>query len=665
MFPELFREISLGPVRLKNRIAMAPMGTGGLTLDDGSLSQRCIDYYLERARGGTGLIISGCTRSENRVERIPIHIPPGPEALASYAELAEGVHSHGARIFVQLTAGFGRVLGGRMIPGMGSPVSASATPAFWKPEVVTRALETAEVEEIARSFGRSARILARAGIDGIHLHGHEGYLFDQFATAFWNQRTDRYGGSLENRLRLATEAIAAIKDAAGPNFPVIFQIGLKHYITAAGNGSAKGILPGHEADEAGRDLEEGLAALKLLEAAGADAFHVDAGCYESWYWAHPPGYQPRGCMLEMARRAKETVSVPVIAVGRLDDPQVAERALAEGMADMISLGRALLADPSWPLKVREGAVEEIRPCIGCQYCLLRMMRDGKPLSCAVNPLVGRERLYPVEPARISRRITVIGGGVAGMEAARVARLRGHEVSLYEKTEALGGHLKAAAAPDFKVDLKRLVDWYRNQLQALGVRVHLNRPADPALVAESSPEAVVMATGSRPLLPEIPGLDPRRMVSCIEVLAGRREVGRRVVVLGGGLVGCETALWLARDGKEVTIVEALEKIDLGIFKANEMMLLEMLEAEGVRIIAGASVAEATPEGELLLSGREEGRKLSCDDLIVAIGLEPVRELYEDLERTVPEFYNLGDSFSPQKVKEAIWSAFFAARTMGDR
>ncbi|MGD8562123.1 MAG: FAD-dependent oxidoreductase [Desulfarculaceae bacterium] len=660
----LFQPGAIGKVRLKNRLVMAPMGTGGLTKDDGSLSQRCIDYYVERARGGVGLIISGCTRADNKVERIPIHIPPGPAALASYSELAEAVHAQGAKMFVQLTAGFGRVLGRGLVANIDEPLSASALPHFWRPDLTTRPLTTSEVKEIVHAFGRAAKVLADAGIDGVHLHGHEGYLFDQFASACWNKRTDKYGGSLASRLRFAIEALYSIKEATGNSFPVIYQYGLKHYITGEWPGPWQGILPGQNAPEAGRDVAEGQEALKRLEEAGFDAFHVDAGCYDSWYWAHPPGYQARGCMLDMAALAKQVVSVPVIAVGRLDDPALAESALAQGQADFISLGRAFLADPAWPRKVRQGDTADIRPCIGCQYCLQRMMEFGQPLCCAVNPMVGREEQMRIRPANRPAKILVAGGGVGGMEAARVAKLKGHEVVLYEKGPALGGHLLAAGMPAFKEDIVRLVDWYEEQMRRLEIPVKLNTELTVEMAESEGADAVILATGSRPVRPDIPGLSEENFISCIDVLLGLKKIGARAVVVGAGLVGCETALWLARQGKKVTILEIMPEMKTGAFWANDWMLRDMLKAEGVEIFTSTSIREIRPDGRLILSGAKEGEILACDSLVFAAGLTANDDPFAEFNQALPEVYNIGDSHKPRKIKDAIWEAFMVARDAGE-
>ena len=501
-FQKLFEPIKIGSVLIKNRIAMAPMAIAGLVSPDGSPAQRAIDYYTERAIGGVGLIISSVTRVEDKIEpRGPLPFV-SPVTVYSFGELAESVHYYGARLFVQLTAGAGRVLPGVVIDRGVEPVSASANPAYWRPKVTTRPLTADEIKTLVVAFGRAAATLNSLGVDGVELHGHEGYLFDQFATALWNRRNDKYGGSLRNRLRFPFEVLEAIKSKAGSDFPVIYRYGLKHYIKAPWSAALKG--EGYQ--EAGRDIQEGLEMTKLLEKAGFDALHVDAGSYDSWYWAHPPIYQPYGCMVDMAEQVKKTVSIPVITVGKLDVPELAETVVREGKADIVALGRALLADPHWPKKVHQGKVEDIRPCIGCHDgCLGRTIRDHKPLSCATNPSTGRERIYTIIRTTQPKKVLIAGGGVAGMEAARVASIKGDDVTLYESSERLGGHLIEASVPDFKVSIKRLLNWYETQLKKMNVRIKLGTEVTKKLLKQEKPQKIVIATGSIPIIPEVPGV----------------------------------------------------------------------------------------------------------------------------------------------------------------
>lgn len=656
-FKRLFEPVCIGKLVIKNRTAMAPMGILGLVNPDGTITQRAIDYYTERAKGGIGLIITSLFKVENKIEKIvgayePLITPP---AKFSLGELAESVHYYGAKIFIQLTAGFGRVVGGGLIDHGTKPVSASANPTYWRPHILARELKTEEVRRLIEGFGHAAEIVAEAEIDGIELHGHEGYLFDEFTTPIWNRRTDQYGGSLENRLRFPIEVLNVIKARVGKDFPVVYRFGLKHYM----KGPWMGALGQGDYVEAGRDIPEGLKMAVLLERAGFDALHVDAGCKDSLYWAHPPAYQPYGCMVDMAAQAKKVVRIPVIAVGKLGIPEVAEGVLEEGKADIIAMGRSLLADPDWPIKVREGRVEEIRPCLWCHDgCLGRMVE--KPLSCAVNPETGRERLYELRRIEKPKKVLIAGGGVAGMEAARVSASRGHKVTLYEKSAKLGGHLIEASVPDFKQDLRRLLDWYSYQLRNLRVKVRLNTNLSPRLVKKEKPDIIVVATGSKPVIPEIPGIEKQIVTTCSDLLLGRKKAGKEVVVVGGGLVGCESALWLSKQGRKVTIVEVLLEIASGVHHAQRTMLLDLLLRDQVDIITNSSVQEIMDNGVMVVDSQSKKSMIKCDTVALALGLIPNKALFNSLKEDTERLYEIGDCKEPRKILHAVWDGYHIGR-----
>jgi 2-enoate reductase len=661
-FRKLFEPIAIGNRRIENRIVMAPIYLGGLANADGRLGQRCIEFYAERARGGAGLIITGSTRVENEVERIPVLPPPGRQSTVFYTELAEAVHHYGTKVFVQLTAGFGRVLGASLLEYVGTPVSSSVLPAFWRPSLKTRELSVDEIRSIVGAFGRAATMLADCGVDGIELQGHDGCLFEQFANSLWNRRRDNYGGNLKGRLRFAAEVLKVIKESAGKDFPVMYRFGLKDYMKGKWPGPWSGILPGEEAEEGGRNADEGVEMAGLLEKEGFDALHVGVGCRESPYWLHPPGYQEHGCAIDLTGPVKKAVRIPVIAVGRLDMAEIANIALSRGRADLVSLGRGLLADPYWPRKLRENRADEIRPCIGCHYCLKRVMNDAQPLGCSVNPSCANERANEVRQAGRARRVMVIGGGPAGMEAARVASLAGHTVTLYEKGASVGGRLIPESVPPFKKDIKRLRDWYENQLRITGVRVHCGVEVTPEYVKAQGPEAVIVATGSRMTVPDIPGGTARRMLTCIDLFLGKGSCGNRVVVAGGGLTGCEVALWLADQGRKVTIVDRLPEPANEAFYANENMLLDMLHRRDVRILRGMRVSEMMPEGVVVADDVFKSGFIRCDTLALALGREPERDLYERLRKEIPRIYAVGDMREPKTIQEAIGDGFQVGRTV---
>ena len=656
----LLEPINIGKVEIKNRLAMAPMGVVGLLNPDGTPGQRAIDYYIERVRGGVGLVITGLFKVESDIEKWK-STPPSitPRARTPFAELAETVHAFGGRIFVQLTAGFGRVLNPRNL--VEEPVSASAIPYFWQPDITCRELATGEVERLVACFGTAAEILASAGIDGIELHGHEGYLFDQFTTPIWNRRTDKYGGDLEGKLRFPIEVLEAIKQRVGEDFPVQYRFGLKHYM----KGLNQGALPGEEFLEAGRDIEEGIEMAKSLEQAGFDALHVDAGCYDSHYWSHPPVYQEHGCTVGMAEEVKKVVKIPVIAVGKLDKPDLAQKMLDEGKADIIAVGRGLLADPYWMQKVEEDKPDRIRPCIGCHDgCLGRIMTGG-PLSCAVNPKVGREMAYALKRTHEPKKVMIVGGGVAGLEASRTAALRGHQVTLYERSTVLGGSLIPAGIPSFKKDLRALLDWYESEIGALDVEVKMGHEVNSQWVETEKPQVVIIASGAMPIIPSLPGMQEEIIVTAPEVLLGTRATGRKVLGVGGGLIGCETAVWLAQQGKSVTLIERLPDLLSGgvtVPKVTGEMLQDMLRFNGVEVMTGTRLTGLAGDSVHFQGPSGEEEMLNADTVVLSLGRLPDKELYRSLVGRRPGLYLIGDAREARNIMGAVWDAYEVARSI---
>ncbi|KRT35534.1 FAD-dependent oxidoreductase [Acetomicrobium hydrogeniformans] len=662
---KLFEPIRIGSVVIPNRIAMAPMGIIGMVTEDGCFADRAVEYYVERARGGTGLIITGAVKVENEIEKLkmptfpcitlnPLHF------ITRASELTERVHAYGSKIFVQVTAGLGHNAHPIMLDCQ--PVAPSAIPNYWEPNVTCRELKTEEVERLVERFAEAAEIAVACGFDGIEIHAmHEGYLLDQFTMSFFNRRTDKYGGDLEGRLTFPIEIIKAIKSKVGKTFPVILRFSVKSYI----KGWNKGGLPGEQFEERGRDLKEGLIAAKILEEAGYDGFNADAGSYEAWYWAHPPNYMKHGCYIDLIRELKKVISVPVLMAGRMELPDLAAQALEEKTADVIVLGRGLLADPEWPNKVKSGQEERIRPCLGCQDGCLGRIFEGKPLSCAVNPACGREREMILTPAQEPKKICVIGGGLAGMEAARVAALRGHDVTLYEKGSRLGGHLLEASVPEFKKDEVRLLEWYEAELANAGVKVKLNTEITLEQLKKDNPDVVIVATGSVPKDLDVPGLEKNNVIKAEELLLGRGKAGQDILVVGGGLVGCETALWLAQQGKSVTIVEMLDELmSAGVPQchANKMMLLDLLDFYKVKSITGAIVSEVTPEGVILTDKSFRRKEVKADTIVIAIGLREEKGLYDSVRKEFPNTYLIGDAMKVRNFMFTIWDAFEVAKSI---
>ena len=663
-YTNLFEPISINKLSLKNRFVFAPMGPAGLTTEDGAFTQRGVDYYVERAKGGTGLLIVGVTFVENEIEKFEMPASPCPTInprnfIRSAKMLTERVHAYDSKIFIQLSAGFGRVAHPKALSNQ-QPIAPSPIPCRYAPEVICRELTVEEIKTYIRKFAESAAIVKSAGFDGIEIHAvHEGYLLDQFAISFYNHRQDQYGGSLENRLRFAAEIVQAIKNECGQDYPVILRYSVKSFV----KDWCKGGLPGEAFEEKGRDVEEGLEAAKILERAGYDAFDADVGTYDSWYWNHPPMYQKKGLYLPYNELLKNVIKVPVITAGRMDDPELASHALSEGKTDMIAMARPLLADPFIPAKIHRGQVHKIRPCLSCQEgCIGRLPAYGT-VSCAVNPTAGREKDYAIEPALTSKKVLVIGGGVAGCETARVCALRGHKVSLYEKNGRLGGNLIPGGAPDFKEDDIKLAEWYKQELEDLKVDIHYNTNIDKETVLAANADTVVAATGSAPRVIKLEG-ENSNVYTAEEVLLGRKDPGNSAVIIGGGLVGCETALWLVQQGKKVTIVEMMDCIlSVGgpLCHANGDMLKALLEFNKVNIITNASVKCAIKDGFKVSIG-ENDEIIKADSAIIAVGYNPQRKLYDEIKNELPEVYLLGDARKIQNIMYAVWDAYEVAKNI---
>lgn len=658
-YSKLFSPIKIGSITIKNRFAMAPMGPLGLADANGGWNQRGIDYYVERAKGGTGLIITGVTFFDQVVEKQDPTTVPNPlykpvNFVKTSREMTERIHAYGSKIFLQLSGGFGRVT----IPtnvGDIPPIAPSAIPHRWL-DKTCRAITVDEIHAIVKQFGEAAFHAKRAGFDGVQIHAvHEGYLIDQFAISMFNQRTDEYGGSLENRLRFAKEIVEEIKKTCGDDFPVTLRFSLKSMI----KDWRVGALPGEDFEEKGRDTEEGLKAAKLLESYGYDALDTDVGTYDAWWWNHPPMYQKKGLYREYCKMVKEVVDIPVFCAGRMDNPDMALEAIENGECDVIDLGRPLLADPDYCNKLRCGKITQIRPCISCHEGCMGRVASYSLINCAVNPQAARERVNAYVPIFEKKKVLIVGGGVAGCEAARVLAIRGHQPVVYEKGSRLGGNLIPGGAPDFKEDDIALADWYTNELNRLGVHVRLNTELNEEEIKAMDYDTVILATGSKPKVFSLG--DDSHTYTAEQVLLKQKDAGKKTVVVGGGLVGCETALWLAQNGIHVTIVEALDKVmavNGPLCAANKEMLEALLPFNGVEIIIGAKVTEFA-NGEVKVDTKEGSKTIMSDSVILSVGYKEENTLYNNLQFDIPDLYLLGDAKKVSNIMYAIWDAFEVA------
>lgn len=568
--------------------------------------------------------------------------------------MTERIHAYGSKIFLMMSGGFGRVT----IPanlGEFPPVAPSAIPHRWL-DKICRALTVEEIHSIIRSFGDGAYNARRAGFDGVEIHAvHEGYLLDQFAIAMFNRRTDEYGGSLENRLRFAREVVEEIKRRCGRDFPVTLRFSVKSMI----KDWRVGALPGEEFEEKGRDLAEGLEAAKLLVSYGYDALDTDVGTYDAWFWNHPPMYMEKGLYRKYCKMVKEVVDVPVLCAGRMDDPDMALAAIEDGCCDIVSLGRPLLADPDYVNKLRAGQLTQIRPCISCQEGCMGRIQHYSMINCAVNPQCARERDFALQPVCRPKRVLVVGGGVAGCETARVLAERGHQPELFEKSGQLGGNLLAGGAPEFKEDDLALARWYENELKRLGVPVSLNTAVTKQSALEGGYDAVIVATGSTPKV--FPLGDDARVFTAAQVLLKQKDPGQTVAIVGGGLVGCETALWLAQHGKKVIIAEALSRLlalNGPLCSANSEMLQLLIPHNGIEVLTDARVSSYR-DGKLALGVQGTAREVSCDSVVLCVGYREENRLYQELLPEVSELYVLGDAKKVANIHYAIWDAYEVA------
>lgn len=634
-FGLIFSPFTVGGLRLKNRILMAAMGNN-FSHPQGTVSDRAIAYYRERAKGGTGLIITEATpvslSGRHRGRGLCAY---DDSFLPGLRRLAASVHDHGSAIALQLHHA-GRLADPDIT---GSPPLAPSPIPRAPGAPVPKELSQDEIQEIIIQLGQAARRAKEAGFDAVEIHGAHGYLIYQFLSPRTNKRGDFYGGNPENRVRFALEVLRQVRKEVGNSFPVLFRLSAREF------------------SENGYSLEESLDWAIELERAGASALHVSGGTTESLTGSAqviPPMVFPEAYHVPLAAAIKKKVRIPVIAVGRLGTPAVAERVLDEGQADLIAAGRAFLCDPYWPLKAARGEKDRIRPCVACNHCLWRLFQQEE-LTCFQNALLGNEEKYRMDPVEKVKKVLIIGGGPGGLEAARVARKRGHQVTLLEKSPRLGGQMLLASIPPHKQTLSKAMDWLTREVDREGVKIKLNTEGNEENIAKENPDMVIVATGARPISPD--SFSGPKVLTAWEVLGGK-EVEKEALILGGGMVGMETAEFLSQKGCRVIVVEMTERLAADMEGTTRALLLERIALQKISSLLSTEVKDIR-DGKVLVSHDGNERWLEAGTIILALGSRANNEILQALEGKVPQILPIGDCVEPRKAKEAIHEGFAAA------
>jgi len=674
----LFTPWKIGNCEIKNRVVLTSMGGTNLLgwMEINHFDKAGAQFIMEVAKNNCGLVLPGCQ---------PVYNPMFGQWLYKnekmYKDLAEWMpkfHETGAKLFVQLTAGFGRsftishlmesLFTNKALKVLSKPfmdldkitAAPSASPNRWSDKVPSREMTVEEIREFITAFGKTAKLLKDAGVDGVEIHAvHEGYLLDQFTLKYVNKRTDEYGGSFENRYRFAVEIVKEIKRVCGDDFPV----SLRYSVESKTKGFRQGALPGEEYVEVGRDMEESEKAVKYLQDAGYDMLNCDNGTYDAWYWAHPPVYMPENCNLEDVAHIRKFVDIPVVCAGRMD-PRVAADAIKEGKIDGAGFARPFLADQEWVTKLMNDKEDDIRPCILCHNGCFNMchykgvpndqeLMDSLHLArCAVNAETMQWNKHKIVKTANPKTVHIIGGGIGGMEAARVLKLRGHEPIIHEKTDRLGGTFIAASAESYKGKLRDLLAWYIKQINDLKIEVRFNENVEDASMFAGNP--VIVATGSTArVLTKVPGYE--KMIEACDYLTGT-PVGEKVAVIGGGLTGCEIAYELALQGKEPIIVEMKDDLiaQTGVCLANSSYLREWFALHEVPVYLETTLQEVTDTGIICKDKDGKDVKINCDSVISSAGYIP-----NPVSEARGNVYLVGDCLKVGNLRSVVWRAYEVA------
>ena len=676
-YEALFTPWKIGNVEIKNRIVMCPMGGtslfGWFELGGCHFDQEAAKLFLERANNNVGLIIPGIAPIRDTIWGKWLW--QNPKMFEELKVFMDEIHKTGAKLFIQLTAGMGRswaiteLIGpmhkNKVTRALLKPIidtshelaCPSPQPSRWAPDIECPEMTKEQIHEIIEAFAKTAKLCKDAGVDGVEVHAvHEGYLLDQFAIEFFNKRTDEYGGTFENRYRFAAEIVQAIKASCGDDFPVSLRYSVESKLKAF----QKGILPGEDAKELGRDMTESERAAKYLQDAGYDMLNADNGTYDSWYWAHPPMYMPQNCNLEDVAHIKKFVDIPVVCAGRME-PDAGAQAVAEGKIDGVGVARQFLVDPEWITKIIEDRIEDIKPCICCHSGCFNFssskghyntqdLLDTMGLSrCALNAETMQSKKHFIKPAKKVKNIAVIGGGIGGMEAALVCAKRGHNVKLYEKSGELGGVFIAAAAPSYKEKDRDLIAWYRREMTKYPIEINLNTEIKD--VNELNADEIIVATGSTPVTIPVKGIE--KGIQAIDFLLGKADVGENVVIVGGGLTGCEIAYELYLQGKKPQIVEMMDDLVVtpGVCLANTSFLRDFFEANKVPVYLQTKLSQIMDNGVKVTDKDGKSFPIDCDSVILSTGYRPA-----PLAKKSKHVHVIGDASKVGNLRTVIWQAW---------
>ena len=680
-YEALFTPWKIGKVEIKNRIVMCPMGGtslfGWMEHTGNHFDKEAAKFFLEKARNNVGLIIPGIAPIKSTFMNQWLY--QNKAMFKDLKEFMDEIHKTGAKLFIQITAGMGRswaiptplvmlhnmpVVRDIIKPIINIPyqsASPSPLPSRWSDKVTTRAITKKEIADIVYAFGETARLCMEAGVDGVEVHAvHEGYLLDQFTLPYTNKRTDEYGGSFENRYRFATDIVKEIKKRCGKDFPV----SLRYSVESKVKDFCVGAVPGEEYTEIGRDMTESEKAARYLQEAGYDMLNCDNGTYDSWYWAHPPMYMPQNCNLEDVAHIKKFVDIPVVCAGRME-PDIGAKAIEEGRIDGMGIARQFLADSEWITKLIDERYEDIKPCICCHNACFNMshykgIANGQSIydashiaRCALNPSVMQSDKYKLVPAKKPKKVAVIGGGIGGMEAAIVLAKRGHSVTLYEKSNELGGVFIAAAAPSYKEKDKALIAWYRREI-AKYPTIEVKLGTEVTNVSSLSADEIIVATGATPKRVPIPGAEAA--IEAVDFLLGKKEVGENVVIIGGGLTGCEIAYELYLQGKKPTIIEMQHDLIVSkhICLANTSYLRDFFSANKVPVLLETSCSEIADGKVIALSKDGERKEIPCDSVILSVGYNP-----SPIAKKGGKVHVIGDADKVGNLRTVIWGAWDVA------